>query len=599
MFLPFPFRRNAQDHNLPPSQQSTAGPDNIKQEVDTNTKPKVRINVKKKNQLKKLEEITTKFKERSEKIVTETKKLADVSEKCVRGPKSLIPIPHKKKMKAAHNLLPSINLNENEDGELISNSSHIIINSSEVGVLTDKLNFNDKLPLHTPKNVTPKKPKGSTISLDSLEDPYINTKKETYSQSVGINTELLCPCVPCVIHDTSSVKVKTNKVKSSKRPQTKICKLNNSKINSNFDENIDPLPKPTVELLYKNLNTVSSSDITDKILEENNITCNEDKIELNSMPALERNYLDNKLDIVENSNYTEDTELNDSIKDENMFSRNQLNQQNEVVDNVDNENNSIAENDNDLSGENFKDNNYEHDLSEDNFEDDSKIDEIEVTRHGSGDTYTKFIDNPEDLEEFLALTDEIITDYTEKNALTDNEIHTLHTPKTISIESMNNDGKLVEDKHNFSQTFEELKNNFKELMQEANVDQSHDCVDDPKNVCDMEHITVYELKFYEQSINKDNTIPKNVPSQKDSDLKLPSIKENNKSTKILSRSKNKTTNNKESYKCKMQVRSDKQYQTYIIKEPVQESSDEAPPLKLPRIDFKRFFLTNIRIIITS
>lgn len=416
-----------------------------------------------------------------------------------------------------------------------------------------------------------KKFKESTMSLDSLEDCSLKSDREQTSQSSGINTKLLCPCVPCVIHDTS--------------PKTKVKKKTSSKTNktqkdiTDVFENSITEASSSVELLYKNLTMVSSCDITKDLREENASDYNLQNINLTENSSHNYNSAkDLPADQAIESNYFENNKLNTSMKYMDISSKNK------ELTHVENY---------DLSGEIFEEN-YERNLSEDSFECENKNNEVEdsenkeddseinlISRHGSGDTYTKFTDNPADLEEFLTLTDDMMCAKKCQKELSDKDIEDLHTPKTNSIESIcikNNEN--IPTKYNFSDTIEELKNNFKDLLQEA---QDLPNSEEIRKVSDLEHITVYELKFYDE-----NFIHGQI--EQDLNLKLPSITENNK---MPQKGKNKIANIfKENRKIKMQKRTDKDYQTYIIKQRRDESSDEAPPFKLPRIELKRFHSVN-------
>ncbi|CAF4879532.1 unnamed protein product [Pieris macdunnoughi] len=487
---------------------------------------KPRLNVRKKQQLKNLEEIAEKHKARSEKIIADQKRIKEK----IAASKSQIPIRNQQKTQIT-NCDDILKQELNTEEEEVS-----------VAKLKPKSNYSKKKSIssksrrqkdNTVKKETVKKLKESTMSLDSLEDCPPKSDREQRSQSIGINTELLCPCVPCVIHDTSSDKTKSKNRSSSTTNKTRVDKTDE------LLENTITVPSPSVELLFKNLTMVSSCDISTDLREQNDHDDIVHNLSENSIP----NYPTESKELCKNPAY---------------------------------------------EGEIFEEN-YERDLSEDSFECDNKK-EIEIkedenetnliSRHGSGDTYTKFMDNPADLEEFLTLTDNMMTCETKCQEEFSKNIEDLHTPKTNSIESIclkNNDNITM--KHNFSESFEELKNNFKDLLQEAQEFPPSNS-EETRKVSDLEHITVYELKLYEQ---EENT--KDVPIEPDKKIKLPSIAENNKGPQ---KGKNNIASiYKDNRKVKMQKRTDKDYQTYIIKERRDESSDEAPPLKLPRIELKR------------
>ncbi|CAF4879518.1 unnamed protein product [Pieris macdunnoughi] len=486
---------------------------------------KPRLNVRKKQQLKNLEEIAEKHKARSEKIIADQKRIKEK----IAASKSQIPIRNQQKTQIT-NCDDILKQELNTEEEEVS-----------VAKLKPKSNYSKKKSIssksrrqkdNTVKKETVKKLKESTMSLDSLEDCPPKSDREQRSQSIGINTELLCPCVPCVIHDTSSDKTKSKNRSSSTTNKTRVDKTDE------LLENTITVPSPSVELLFKNLTMVSSCDISTDLREQNDHDDIVHNLSENSIP----NYPTESKELCKNPAY---------------------------------------------EGEIFEEN-YERDLSEDSFECDNKK-EIEIkedenetnliSRHGSGDTYTKFMDNPADLEEFLTLTDNMMTCETKCQEEFSKNIEDLHTPKTNSIESIclkNNDNITM--KHNFSESFEELKNNFKDLLQEAQEFPPSNS-EETRKVSDLEHITVYELKLYEQ---EENT--KDVPIEPDKKIKLPSIAENNKGPQ---KGKNNIASiYKDNRKVKMQKRTDKDYQTYIIKERRDESSDEAPPLKLPRIELK-------------
>ncbi|CAH4029981.1 unnamed protein product [Pieris brassicae] len=519
---------------------------------------KPRLNVRKKKQLKKLEEIAEKHKERSEKIIANQK---SIKEKIAA---SKIPIrnQHKTQITNCDDVLKQ-ELNIEEEEVSVAKLKPKSNDSKKKSISSKSSRQKDNNLRKEPV----KKLKESTMSLDSLEDCPPKSDREQTSQSIGINTELLCPCVPCVIHDTSSHKTKSKKRSSSTTNKTLVDKTDE------LLENTITVPSPSVELLFKNLTMVSSCDISTDLREQNDHDDIAHNLSENSIP----NYPTETKELCKNPAY-----------EVNVQEKHDIEYEVDSITECDNVNEPTQMENYDLSGEIFEEN-YERDLSEDSFECDNKketeIKEEEnesnlISRHGSGDTYTKFMDNPDDLEEFLTLTDNMMTCETKCQEDLSKDIEDLHTPKTNSIESIclkNNDNNPI--KHNFSESFEELKNNFKDLLQGAQEFPSSNS-EETKKVSDLEHITVYELKFYE---HEEST--KHVPMEPDKKIKLPSIAENNKGSQ---KGKNNIASiYKDNRKVKMQKRTDKDYQTYIIKERREESSDEAPPLKLPRIELKR------------
>ncbi|XP_045500423.1 uncharacterized protein LOC123697896 [Colias croceus] len=527
------------------------------------------MTIKKKQQLKKLEELAEKHKEKSEKILAKVQRASKVTEKTECPSKSQIPLPKKEKIvkKTNKDILQKETLNTEKkfvEGK-ITKQAHVAI--KEITIKT-------KL-----KKEVPKRHKESTMSLDSLEDCPPKSSREKNSQSIGINTELLCPCVPCVIHDTSPPKQNKKKEKSAQ-----INKIETSKCESDvFIRNEIIENSSSVELLYKNPSMVSSCDNSKELREQ--AGCDETVTGFNQA---EVPFYQSSSDAIDFTDDIKRLEILNEYSDTNFESKTDI-FKNNPPENLIKED---VEEYIDLSNEHF-DENYERDLSEDSLDCDEKENVIDdedqnnlVSRHGSGDTYTKFTDNPADLEEFLTLTDDMISDSKNKKEITDNDIEHIHTPKTSSIESVcANSNKDMLIKHSFSDTIEELKSNFKEILQETREDDVNAVDDVNRKVSDMEHITVYELKFYDQNTNAEEVIPK-----QDSNVKLPAIKENNKLVRRGPKSKNNVSNlYKDNRKCKMQNKTNKEYRTFIIKENREESSDEAPPLKLPRIDLKRLF----------
>ncbi|CAH2232364.1 jg22254, partial [Pararge aegeria aegeria] len=255
----------------------------------------------------------------------------------------------------------------------------------------------------------------------------------------------------------------------------------------------------------------------------------------------------------------------------------------------------------DLSIENIEEN-YKHNISANNFEEsfENKNEVVEsnvVCRHGSGDTYTKFTEDPADLEEFLQLTDKLIQSNNGNHLNETNlaiSLENIQTPQTSSLESINEQTEYA--KRDFSDTLQELKSDLKDLLQGAR-DQENDVDvinngghltdDSGRNVSDMEHITVYQLKFYEGESNTDSNSLDKISSE----LKLPAINKTNKFT--LGENSSRNPNSKiykghKKYKLfGQQNKTDNEYRTFIIKKKQEDNSDEEPPLKLPRIDIKR------------
>lgn len=546
-------------------------------------KPINRLNVKKRKQLKKLEEIANKYAEKNKN--TQEKFNVKSCNKCVNkneiSSKSQIPVPKKIMLKEAKQIENELCSENKSDHSKDTHESNVQLSKPSPKIKTKET--------HKIKQNPSKKIKESTMSLDSLDEP-IDTKQRKNCQSVGINTELLCPCVPCVIHETDN--------KPLTKKQNKNIKLTASVLNLKHSKKHDL--NPVVELLYKNPNMVSSCDIEiKKIYEDINLNetesaeyCSKQSVTDTCKPFNDNQFFI-KEDSVKITNEIENTVIPDVIESKQIM--------------FENGNDNISH----LSIENIEEI-YEHDLSEENFEDsfddkknisneEEEDNKNEICRHGSGDTYTKFSEDPADLEEFLSLTDKMIEDHEKKQAeKSDIEqcIENIHTPRTNSIESMNKD---VADKKEivsprfkpiFSDTFEELKSNLKDILNvaddETDIKNNNKNVDTNKNVRDMEHITVYGIKFYD----REPTVISD--SENELKLKLPSISENNKCARKDVKKKNNISNiYKVNKKCKMlgqQKRSDSDYRTFIIKENQEENSDGVPPLKLPRIDNKRFCL---------
>ncbi|CAH0725711.1 unnamed protein product, partial [Brenthis ino] len=561
--------RNIQESHTCSVQQTKTDPNVNKKDAQ---KPINRLNVKKRKQLKKLEEIANKYAEKNKN--TQEKSNEKSYNKSVNkneiSSKSQIPVPKKVMLKEAKQI----------ENELCSESkSDHSKNIHESNVQLSKPSPKTKTK---EKQYSSKKIKESTMSLDSLDEP-IDTKQRKNCQSVGINTELLCPCVPCVIHETDNTPLT--------KKQNNNIKFTANVVNLKYSKKDDL--NQVVELLYKNPNMVSSCDIEIKKINED--------INLNETESAKYFSKQSVTDTCKSFNDNQFCIKEDSVKITNAI-------ENTVIPDVAESKQIILENSNDnishLSIENIEEN-YEHDLSEENFEDsfddkknisnEEEDSKNRICRHGSGDTYTKFSEDPADLEEFLSLTDKMIDDHEKREAQkSDIEqcIENIHTPRTNSMESMIKD---VADKKEivsprlkplFSDTFEELKSNLKDILNvgsdETDIINNNKNVDANKKNCDMEHITVYGIKFYD----REPTVISD--SENELKLKLPSISENNKCTR--KDVKKKSNIYKVNKKCKMlgqHKRSDSDYRTFIIKENQEEISDGVPPLKLPRIDNKR------------
>ncbi|CAH2092983.1 unnamed protein product [Euphydryas editha] len=578
-------------------QQTNTDPNITKK--NTHCKPKCRYNVKKREQLKKLEEIANKYNERNQ----NTQK--DTSKNCTKNlvtkeftAKSQIPVPRKIKVKSKNTIednilekIDDVNLTETIEQPV---SSSLSTKNQKSKIVINERNIKNKIKGKQNKVIKDniRKTQESTLSLDSLENSSLTKNQEKNNQSIGINTELLCPCIPCVIYANSEQKPLNKTLNKTKQNN----KLKAIKINS---------CDSTVELLYKNPNITNLCEVDSaKTLMENNSQSNENISLINC----------EKSNITESKSFTDD-----SLIETNMDNDNACEKSDRLVFNVEYNNyvdpnnkqsdETMIENITNLSAENIEEN-YEHDLSNESFDDsfDTKKyigkeeDNIDlVCRHSSGDTYTKFTENPADLEEFLNLTDKMINDDKTKLELItiEKSVQDIHTPRTDSIESINKEilnnsnSESIKPKPIFSDTLEELKSNLKDLLEEVDQDANELKIckqinesEIKKNVCDMEHITVYELQFSKQQLTIENSSLK----EEQSVLKLPSIKVSNK---CMDNGNEKQTlynvcNTKKNYKLlNNKKRSNKEYRTFIIKENQNDNTDETPPLKLPCIENKR------------
>lgn len=627
--LPLPFPRNSQDI---PIQQSTTDP-NLKKSISSN-KPKNKFNIKKQQQLKKLEEIANKYNERQEKLKEKREKQSSAIEKKHIQDRSQIPIPKKlpnivKKhnREVAIEKEPEIDTNKELNSPKPSTSKTKSIRHRPSAVKEKaaiELSDNNKQVKYATakRDAAAKSVKESTVSLDSLDVPLDAINEQT-TQSIGINTELMCPCVPCVIHDYVDPKPSSyNKKQLEKNEKDKVA-------------------EPKIELLYKNLTMVSSCDIQalgvdpdsledlsikfdDKTVTISNETINNSERNLNTsernVTSISDRNISGKTES-HNKNHETSVDNNFNVLQPNMGEGTNVT----IKESVDASNNSNMDKElektpsRDLSAEEYEDY-YERDLSaefDESAEDKNKSSEKNevMCRHGSGDTYTKFTENPDDLEEFINMTDQMMSshNFNEDMFRMDKEVENFHTPKTSSIETMaksiseNETDQPEETKQNFSDTLQDLKSQLKELLHEAGntieeavkETEKTNNIDDKRQVNDMEHITVYQLKTYEQRYIKEIKVTEDVPYE----FRLPSITENNKPDckETCSRKKIQAIY-KSNRKFKLlgeQSKTNKENKTFI-KENHDDNSDtqsitaDAPPFKLPRIENKRleYFVTS-------
>ncbi|XP_050348035.1 uncharacterized protein LOC126771912 isoform X6 [Nymphalis io] len=564
---------------------------NIKKN-DTHSKPICRLNIKKREQLKKLEEIANKYSEKKQNVQKDKLKntTKSLDKKDLKDTKSQIPIPRKTNLKERKVIEAQILDKTNNVNSIETEGTLSRQNANSSKVLSARNVKNKVKEKHIMKKDCTNMVEESTMSLDSLENGSLNTNTDKKSQSVGINTELLCPCIPCVIYETSEQKP-MNKKRNKTLPKNKLkqVKVNNS--------------DSPIELLYKNPKIESFCDV------ESDKTCNENVNQSTENLTLV-NY--NQRNVTECKSFTDDSLTENNLDNEKtcedktktIFDVHYIDY---IEPNKNSSNDNMVDCISNLSAENIE-TNCEHDLSEDSFEDSCDIKKdvsaegnIDlVCRHSSGDTYTKFTEDPADLEEFYIITDKMINNDNTQFQTIDMEksVQDIHTPRTDSIESMNR--KLSEnslkDTSNpgpiFSDTLEELKNNLKDLLKEADDEAENlkkykemNESEIKKNVCDMEHITIYGLQFNEQK----QTVENNTLEGKPSELKLPSI---NKTNKFSHNDNDKNVHcniykaNKNSRMLKHKKRTNSEYRTFIIKENQEDNYDETPPLKLPRIENK-------------
>lgn len=622
-FLP-PSPRHSQDI---PLQQSATDP-NLKKSISPN-KTKNKLNIKKQQQLKKLEEIANKYNERQEKLKEERVKQSSATEK--KQDRSQIPIPKKlpnvvrnHRREVAIEKDPKIDVNKELNSPKPSTSKAKTIrnrtSASKEKPPIEVSDSNKKVRNATAKkDTTVKLIKESTISLDSLDIP-LDVINEQSTQSIGINTELICPCVPCVIHDCVDPKPSTqNKKQPDKNEKDKGV------------AEMQPV-EPKVELLYKNLTMVSSCDIQaigidPDSLENVSILFDGKTVTLSDSTV---NNSDKNLNDSDR-NITSISERNISVNTEslNEYNKSKIAVDKNLNEPIMSENNKAAKKDSDdvnfniskelekalsrdLSAEEYQED-YERDLSEEfdeSVEDKNKsnVKNDIISRHGSGDTYTKFTENPDDLEEFINMTDQMMSSHNFNEVMfdIDKEIENCHTPKTSSIETLakNNSEKDIEQseetKQNFSDTLQDLKNQLKQLLDEAGdtieeavkETEKTNSIDDKRQVNDMEHITVYQLKTYEQRNVEEIKVTEDAPYE----FRLPLITENNKPDRKETCDRKKIQAiYKSNRKFKLlgeQSKSNKENKTFI-KVNLDDNSDsqsitaDAPPLKLPRIENKR------------
>ncbi|XP_026726609.1 uncharacterized protein LOC113493021 isoform X2 [Trichoplusia ni] len=589
-------------------QESNTDP-NIKKNAILN-KQKNKLLAKKQQQLKKLQEIASKYSQQNQESKEDKKSLKSARDK------SQIPVPKKSSGKKAIKEIDIDRLIEEDINEMVSPN-----------LVSDKIKIT---PTKTPSEASPNnkhKPekkvriktktvkivKETSMSLDSLEECPPTTRSDRTCQSIGINTELLC--VPCVIHDNPDQKKR-------KEESSKKHKSSNKEKKSHKDLEVLNVAEPKVELLYKNPIIVSSSEKQIKEKYERNSYAKLDLI--NSIfdssivtPSTSGNLAS---DEIESTTDFTNQEFREGKFNLNIHFDEEIEMSNPSISEV-NKHSSRDKIDEDihrLSEERFE-HNYEHDISAElsneslanKFEQNNPESKELECRHGSGETYTKFIEDPADLDEFMSLTDKLLSNEQAErdNACMAKDVDDFHTPKTNSIEAINR--QISEEvlpelpKQQYSDTFEELKRNLQDLLVGAGSGESKDLKnpdeneesksdknspDNNRSICDMEHITVYELKFYDR---KPDEKPLEVETPR---FKLPSIMESNKQgNKVECNKKRMQKLYKPNRKYKMlgeQTRKNKEYQTFIVKENLNDNSDgqsvssDAPPLKLPRIENK-------------
>ncbi|KAI8439490.1 hypothetical protein MSG28_013260 [Choristoneura fumiferana] len=571
--------RNDQEPKTLTVQQSNTDP-NIKKPPN---KPVNKLTVKKQQQLKKLEEIANKYNERQAKAAEEKEKKKNEKRK----------IPVLKKVHSKQENVDEISEcieKEPVKGILKPLATKPSNNKNKTASLPVSIEIPTKTK--TVKEKPIKRPttrdtnalaKENSMSVDSLEDCLTISGNDKICHSVGINTELLC--VPCVIHDNPDIKQpKSGNKTKNKESFVDFIDMSARNIKDNVSDE-------KLELLYKNPTMVSSCDIQAKTSFISSVQS--DTLETN----------DYNFDAKTDTAVKIDTKS--KIKCENKSESNSVTLETYDPNDVLESDHNLGES-HDLSAEHFEDN-YERDVS-DNFDnsegiktDDENYSENNETEylHGSGDTYTKFTENPADLDEFINLTDKMISshDFNQGDVSLEKHLDSLHTPRTNSLEAMTDkciEGpSKTEPKQHFSDTLENLKSDLKELLNGAG-----DTVDnvvkqlEEKKVSNMEHITVYGLKFYEENQDKAEISESNIEAPK---LKLPSIEENNRPEKKVVCTKKRMQkifkSNRQYKMLSEQNRNDTENKTFVKENngesDAQSISSEAPPLKLPRIEQKR------------
>ncbi|CAK1587020.1 unnamed protein product [Parnassius mnemosyne] len=568
--------RNTQDPKISSIQQSNTDP-NLPKVLQS--KHKNKVNVKRKQQLKKLEEIANKYNNRQEEITKEKNKLRKNTNEDDEG-KSHIPIlkktvvNHKNKTKM-ETMKGKAEMTK-EERKLSSSVNRAKTEGAPVTIKQQNENSAKSRKLKSvTKNSTTKE---ITLSLDSLEDVQHDKTNDKNFQSIGINTELLCPCVPCVIYNCPEQK-KTEKLKT----KSNVNESKSTKINKHYSA-------PSIELLYKNPNVISSCDLQIKDITETQLKC----IDINTDIHYDSSSINSgSSNSFPNKTHYDCEETNAKEENTKIIEVNNKQPSKELCEEK-------YEDLNNLSAEEYEES-YEPDISaemsNDSIENDDQAQSKDISRHGSGDTYTKFSECPADLEEFYNLTDKIISTKTTKEEKLDKDLDMLHTPNTNSIEALNKNDSCPKlsnlSKHQFSDTLEELKSNLKEILKETNsANADYDLASNNiKNVRNMEHISVFEVNLYEKGPNE-NTEQLNKAQ---TEFKLPSITETNNMMKRDERLSNTLTRPKMSRKYKgfnKQSRNNIEYKTFIVRDNQDDNSDvhsvssEAPPLKLPRIEVK-------------
>ncbi|XP_041981764.1 uncharacterized protein LOC121735153 isoform X7 [Aricia agestis] len=501
--------------------QSSTAPGPSK--VDKNLK--VRLDTKRRQQLKRLDEIANKYKEREN--MRENDKSNSKNKNKVAA-KSQIPLPKNPEVTERKSFSDNIRNKPN-----IRNANNI---KRMRDLKCDKKDMD----------------KESTMSLDSLDENIVNKNSPK-----DFKEDMLCPCVPCVIHENNE-------------PILNVAKKRIDTVEEAKKELKDSNVSPKIRVLFKNKKFHSDKQKKETMKSKTIVEKNQNFIDT-----------ENGLDL---RNFKENQSVKGKLK---------LDPQVKV--------DLVAQTDA-AAKRNIKDLNKEHTGLE--IIDQENINYLD-SRHGSGETYTKFTENPADLDEFFTITDQMINkqQHDELNnniARIEKDIDELHTPQTDSLETLNTDFVPNEDaniKPQFSNALDVLKQNFKDLMLEINKDslppvsKEPNCVQkNPVAKCekenisieniDMEHITVYEFKHKQM-------LPEKSAIKENSQLKLPYITDTKNNTKYPLNKKKINKGNRKNKMLSLQKRASKNYQTFIINnEDTNESNDDAPPLKLPRIENK-------------